>query len=156
VSAEPQPQRVVYLACVQHHDMGTVLLVPVGPLSHGTPKQDGGVKMLQHYAHTGARNRQGERAMHPLAQDQGMHGPFSVSLLTSDDGAPRHGNAGVRTGRGLQPRRLSPIQDRLVLLVDPRLRLAVHIVLTRHFLVVPRREEVRGHALAVVRCAGTP
>ena len=55
---------------------GTFVLFPVGPLSHGTPKHDSGGKVLQQHSRTGARNQQGKRAMHPLAQAEGLSGPF--------------------------------------------------------------------------------
>src|SRR5258707_11231040 len=59
---------------VLHRDIGTVMLVPVGPLYHGTPKQDGVVKVLPIYSHAGGRNRQAERASHPLTEDRGHSG----------------------------------------------------------------------------------
>ena len=61
---------------VQHRDNGTVMLLPVGPIDHGTPKQDGVVTVLPLHSRIGARNRQSERAIHPLAQAEGLSGPF--------------------------------------------------------------------------------
>src|SRR5215831_6092470 len=56
------------------------MLLPVGPIYHGTPKHDEVVKVLHRYSRAGAENRQGESAIHPLAKDQGLSGPFSVTL----------------------------------------------------------------------------
>src|SRR5258706_3840258 len=42
----------------QHHVHATVMLLPVGPLHHGTPKHDSVGKVLPNYSHLYARNRQ--------------------------------------------------------------------------------------------------
>jgi|SRR5258708_31668555 len=56
----------------------TVMLLPVGPLHHGTPKRDSVGTVLQRYSRLCANNRQGERAIHPPTKDRGLSGPCSV------------------------------------------------------------------------------
>jgi hypothetical protein len=82
VCAGPRPQRVVPLACVgggEHHVQDTLVLLPAGAIDRGTPKHDSVGKVLQEYSCTGGRNRQAERAIHPLAQAAGLSGPLSVT-----------------------------------------------------------------------------
>jgi hypothetical protein len=55
-----------------------VMLLPVGLLHHGTPKQDGVGKALQRDSRLCANNRQGERTIHLPTQDRGLSGPCSV------------------------------------------------------------------------------
>ena len=55
---------------------GPLVLLPKGAIYLGTPKHDSVGKVLQKHSRTGARNRQGERAIHPLAEAEGLSGPF--------------------------------------------------------------------------------
>src|SRR5215467_3159607 len=58
---------------------GTFVLLPVGTIYHGTPKHDAVGKVLGTHSRTRGSNRQGERAIHPLAEAKGLAGPLSVN-----------------------------------------------------------------------------
>src|SRR5260370_6591885 len=75
----------------------TVMLLPVGPLHHGTPKRDSVGTVLQRYSRLCANNRQGERAIHPPTQDRGLSGPCSVRPCLAE----------AKSGHPAMPRGLS-------------------------------------------------
>ena len=56
----------------QHHVHGTVMLFPVGPLDHGTPKHDGVGKVLQNSSHLCARTRHGRTPFIPWLKPRGF------------------------------------------------------------------------------------
>src|SRR5262249_22043203 len=79
------------------------------------PNTIGVGKVLQEYSRLGERNRQGERAMHLLAEAEGLSGPFSVI----GDRASRTGLAGgVYAQQSEWHRR--PASDRQVPGQEPR------------------------------------
>ena len=73
---------MLHLACVggvEHYVQDTLVLLPEGALYRRTPKHDAVGKVLQENSRTGERNRQAERAIHPLTQAAGISGPLSVT-----------------------------------------------------------------------------
>jgi hypothetical protein len=66
------PGELYISPAMQHHVQETVMLLPVGPLYHGTPKHDSVGKVLENYSHLCARNRQVRTPFIPWLKPRGF------------------------------------------------------------------------------------